>query len=357
MAIPLNDNLAADAICDEIEQWVGPRRVYPISFCIPESMVVDAPPKKAQATGQGISRGRRKYRFGPGDQQAYYADYQQSYFGLTYRKGGWDCLRHLEIMANGCLPFVPGIDECPRFTMTHYPKQRIARIYQHYASAISIKGFELSFDPDALQDWQDDYAGHVQSIIDHTKQHLTSRAMAGYVLDKAGHADAKSILYISNGHKPDYLSDLLFIGMRQRLGEGCVDAKKVWWTYQAADPKRVGQLYGNGFTYTRHLPELDIDRSNIKQRIARHEFDAVVFGSVTRCHDLLPLVRNHYEREEVILIEGEDSNRIIGWSKHQNVPKRRLDTAMKLKPSSIVHQGILFKRELDQAALLSYGVR
>ncbi|MFK7789309.1 MAG: hypothetical protein AB8C95_07465 [Phycisphaeraceae bacterium] len=356
MPVPTNDNLSSDAICDEIEAWAGPRRVYPISFCIPESLIVDAVPKKEQATGQGISRGRRKYKFGPGDQQAYYADYQQSYFGLTYRKGGWDCMRHLEIMANGCLPFFPGIDECPRFTMAHYPKVLIEKIYRHYASAISIKGFELSFDTEALQDWQDDYDAYVREAIDHTKQHLTTRVMADYVLDKSGHAQAKSVLFISNGQKPDYLSDLLFIGLRQRLGAGCMDVKKVWWTYDTADAQRVGQLYGNGFTYTRHLPEIDIDRTNIKQRIAKHEFDAVVFGSVTRCHDLLPLVRKHYEREEVILIEGEDSNRLIGWAKNQNVPKRRPDTAMKLKPQDIIRQGILFKRELDQAALMSYGV-
>lgn len=356
MPVPLNDDLSHQAICEEIEQWIGPRRIYPISFCIPESLVIDQPPTKQQATGQGISRGRRNYRFGPGDQAAYYADYQQSYFGLTYRKGGWDCMRHLEIMANGCLPYVPGIDKCPRFTMAHYPKDLLQQIYNRYAQAITIQGFELHFDPDAMDAWQGDYDAHVRAILDHTRAHLTTRAMADYVLEQAGHAKAKSVLYISGAKKPDYLCDLLFIGMRQRLGAGCIDTQKLWWVYDSADPTRVGQLYGNGFTYTRQLPDLDLDRTNIKQRIAKREFDAVVFGSVARCHDLLPCVRRHYDREEVILVEGEDSDRLIGWSKNQNVPRRSLRTALKLKPRDIIRQGILFKRELDQAALMAYGV-
>lgn len=36
----------------------------------------------------------------------YYADMEKSWFGLTCKKGGWDCLRHYEILASGsCLLF------------------------------------------------------------------------------------------------------------------------------------------------------------------------------------------------------------------------------------------------------------
>lgn len=356
MPVPIGQDDGLDTVCREIDQWVGPRRLYPISFCIPESLILDEPPAKAQASGQGISRGNRKYRFGPGQQQEYYADYQRSYFGLTHRKGGWDCMRHLEIMANGGLPFFPGIEDCPRYTMAHYPKAMISTLLRRYAPAITIDGFDLGFDPDQLSDWPNDYDVQVRAMLGYTRKQLSTRAMAGYVLKQAGHEDAKTVLYLSDGKKPDYLCDLLFHGMRQRLGEGCVDANKSWWVYDSASAERVGALYGNGFTYTRHLPDIDIDRSAIKQRIAKHAFDVVVFGSVGRCHDLLPLVRKHYEREEVILIDGEDSDRLIGWSNKVNVPKRRRDTAMRLPANEIIKQGICFKRELDHAAVLSYGV-
>jgi hypothetical protein len=38
------------------------------------------------------------------DEEAYRADLQRSYFGVTMRKSGWDCMRHYEIAANGTVP-------------------------------------------------------------------------------------------------------------------------------------------------------------------------------------------------------------------------------------------------------------
>ena len=31
----------------------------------------------------------------------YYENYQRAYFALTCKKGGWDCMRHYEILASG----------------------------------------------------------------------------------------------------------------------------------------------------------------------------------------------------------------------------------------------------------------
>ena len=41
------------------------------------------------------------YKFDNEDE--YYADMNRSWFGLTCKKGGWDCLRHYEILASGAL--------------------------------------------------------------------------------------------------------------------------------------------------------------------------------------------------------------------------------------------------------------
>ena len=37
------------------------------------------------------------------DEQSYYDDMYNSRFAITMRKAGWDCMRHYEIMANGCI--------------------------------------------------------------------------------------------------------------------------------------------------------------------------------------------------------------------------------------------------------------
>jgi len=339
-----------EAVCAEIEQWVGPRQIYPISFSIPEQLILNEPPEKKQSVGEGISRSRQKYRFGPCEQQAYYKDYQRAYFGLTYKKGGWDCMRHLEIMANGTLPFFPGIEDCPRFTMAHYPKALIRKIYNDYASAVTIDDYNLSLDPMLARGPMEHYCQTVREILDHTLKNLTTVAMAQYVLDKAGHSQAKNVLYISGARKPDYLCDMLFHGIRSLLGGGCVDVEKIWWMYHNTSAEKVGQLYGHGFTYSRHLPDLDINRNSIKQRIAKHEFDLVVFGSVHRCHELLPHVRRYYERDEVVLVDGEDHCRLVGYHR----PKRSWLTARKLPRGEILKQGIYFKREIDHATLISH---
>lgn len=52
----------------------------------------------------------------------YYNSYKKSHFGLTVKKGGWDCLRHLEILANDCIPYFPDIENCPESTMTFFQK-------------------------------------------------------------------------------------------------------------------------------------------------------------------------------------------------------------------------------------------
>jgi hypothetical protein len=37
------------------------------------------------------------------DEAAYYADLRASRFGVTTKRGGWDCMRHYELAASGCV--------------------------------------------------------------------------------------------------------------------------------------------------------------------------------------------------------------------------------------------------------------
>ena len=55
------------------------------------------------------------------EEEKYYEQYSRSLFATTTRKGGWDCLRHYEILRNNCLPFFPNIEKKPKLTMANYP--------------------------------------------------------------------------------------------------------------------------------------------------------------------------------------------------------------------------------------------
>ena len=38
------------------------------------------------------------------------------------KKGGWDCMRHYEIIMNRCLPIFIGVENMPLYTMREYPR-------------------------------------------------------------------------------------------------------------------------------------------------------------------------------------------------------------------------------------------
>ena len=63
--------------------------------------------------------------------------YQNSIFALTYRKTGWDCFRHYEILMNGCIPFFLEIDKCPNKTLEKLPKDLLKKTLKKYEWVLS----------------------------------------------------------------------------------------------------------------------------------------------------------------------------------------------------------------------------
>jgi len=57
-------------------------------------------------------------------EEEYYDMYETAYFSYTSKKGGWDTLRHYEIIANGSIPFFVDIESCPKYTLWNFPKER-----------------------------------------------------------------------------------------------------------------------------------------------------------------------------------------------------------------------------------------
>ncbi|MFM1755248.1 MAG: hypothetical protein RL621_132 [Bacteroidota bacterium] len=107
----------------EFEQYFG--NVIAIGFAFPTKKLKFGE-KKTQFMSQSIPGNPRTYVFD--NEQDYYADYQKSQFGITKAKAGWDCLRHYEIMGNGCMPLFENIHECPRHIMMHVPKALLTKI-------------------------------------------------------------------------------------------------------------------------------------------------------------------------------------------------------------------------------------
>jgi small nuclear ribonucleoprotein (snRNP)-like protein len=134
--------------------------LQPINFCIPKELIVDKMPNKVKDYAHIIPGDLSTYIYD--NQQAYYEDYQQSYYGVTFKKGGWDCLRHYEILMNGCIPFFPGLDECPSNTMTLFPKTMIMENNRNLIN----NGLSAT------------YEDETNSIIEHTRNYLTTEYTA-----------------------------------------------------------------------------------------------------------------------------------------------------------------------------------
>ena len=137
----------------------------PINFAIPEELIVNKISEKQKDYGEVIPGDISTYIYD--NEKDYYTDYQKSYFGITSKKGGWDCLRHYEILMNGCIPYFPGIENCPNLTMTKFPKEKILE------SNTKVTNGTLDVN------WYTDINNF---LLEHTKNNLTTKSLAKEIL-------------------------------------------------------------------------------------------------------------------------------------------------------------------------------
>jgi hypothetical protein len=255
--------------------------IYPISFSIPSQHVLDEVPIKTKHLATVIPGNPSTYVFST--QQSYYGDYQASVFGKTWKKGGWDCMRHYEILANGCIPWFEGLDKCPPKTLTHLPKDL-------------IKQAMASDTPETF----------IPALLEHTRAHLTTRAMARYVLEAAGHPNAKRVLFLSSDDRPDYLRCSLLSGFKELLGKECSESVVVPHIYDDYGP--TDHLYGRGFSYTRSIPASSKPAPVHIDDIKNHKFDLVIYGSLHRGMPAWETVKSAYLPSEIVLVCGEEGD-------------------------------------------------
>jgi hypothetical protein len=152
------------------------------------------------------------------------------------------------------------------------------------------------------------------------------------------------ILFIGNNAVlPDYLHDSVFHGLRELYGESVVDANKLWYLYK--DTNLFDQenfetmrkpLHGWGYTYGGNLDNLNIDRTDIHQKIKSLYFDLIILGvcrgdprnnekAIYDRDELLNIALNVYPSKQLIFLDGSDGQDI--------------------KRADLINNGFYFKRE------------
>lgn len=271
---------------------------YPIQFAMPQDKIVKEVPDKDQDFAYIIPGQLNTYIFN--NEADYYNDYQRSYFAITRAKAGWDCMRHYEILANGCIPYFLDIDKCNPNTMYFLPKELIIE-------AMNLPGVSyLHIDHNKFDKVK--YYELLNKMLDHARTYLTIQSMANYLINKINYTGTGTILFLSNDPSPDYMRCLTLAGLKQSFQNRVIDFPKIEHIYKNYTGN-TNSLYGKGFSYTKIVDDYPVDRQNIEQRINNKEFDLIIYGSVHRGLRFHQLVLSHYEPEKIIYICGEDLHR------------------------------------------------
>ena len=274
---------------------------YPINFSIPKEKICELNDAvKTKLLSHLIPGNVNTYVYN--NEEAYYNEYRTSYFAITKLKGGWDCMRHYEILANGCIPYFIDIERCPSNTLTFLPKELILEGNRLYERIKHKKINELT------EDEVSTYNRLRTQLLEHTKLYLTTDKMAEYVLQTANAGNAKRILYLSGDVGPDYLRCLTLHGLKTLFGSRCHDYPPIPHLYKSERIRYAG-LYGKGITYTNLLDPTLHDKTfdqTVVEDIQNKLYDVVIYGSYHRGMPYYDLVCDVYRPNEIILLCGED---------------------------------------------------
>jgi hypothetical protein len=243
--------------------------------------------------------------------EEYYESYSRSALAITQKKGGWDCFRHLEIMAAGCVPLFLGAEKIPTFTMVHYPKLQFRSVYQDYRKRSHLPTYDVS-----------------SHLIQYANMHLTSQAMCIYFSDlsKFEITMQDTILFVDSNLSlvPDYLSIFNFIGLKQVYGDQvqCLfDEPDYVFSDSSVD---VSKLYGRGFGYSKVLR-----RSKVRFD-SRNQPKVVVVSNLERDFKILAELKLRYPASKFVMFWGAD----------KPIPTQVKEHALRLT------NGVLFCREI-----------
>ena len=268
--------------------------------------------------GQGAT-----YRFRFGEELEYRRSYSTSYFALTKKKSGWDCNRHYEIISTGTMPYFDHLDQAGDHTLSHLPKsllyeaQKIPGVNRQNRT-IDHKIFDI-----------DQYYLLLHRLLYYAKHRLTTNKIVEYILNVTKYSinssSQKPVLYLSH-FGCDYMKDFMLNGFTRVLEENLHVFQPPRYMYQFGGDQIWKEkeasiyfdrtLYGAGYAFMltlteyAHLYERDIKELStidiVKQNIINKKYSLIVFGSIFREGQLLPLVKQHYDKSQIIIIDGED---------------------------------------------------
>eukprot|EP00759_Apiculatamorpha_spiralis_P014955 PhF_6_TR21674/c0_g1_i2/m.30936 len=121
---------------------------FPIYFVIPREHIIPWKPgtcmqlHKNQSWSSVIPYHLNTYRYQRHQEKEYHHDMKNSFLCATNRKGGWQSMRTLEIMANGCFPYFAGLEGCGKYQLRNLPVEVLLAVrdyFPHIAGAATVR--------------------------------------------------------------------------------------------------------------------------------------------------------------------------------------------------------------------------
>jgi hypothetical protein len=138
--------------------------LHHIGFGIPECGIIRSSIKN-QIISKMNPMDKSSYIFNT--EKEYYNEYNKSFFAITCKKAGWDCLRHYEIIMSHCVPHFIDLEKCPTNTMKHFPKKMLLDYNNNYKTSVS------NF-----------YHDFICNLQQHLVQYCTTKSIFNYILEK-----------------------------------------------------------------------------------------------------------------------------------------------------------------------------
>ncbi len=122
---------------------------------------------------------------------------------------------------------------------------------------------------------------------------------------------AINVNLLPNSQIADYQSDCLLHGLRSLYGAKCVDYPKKKHLYKEFSAKSASEMWGKGFTYSRLLDDIDVDRTDIYDKM--YTSDIIILSVHWTIHETpLPLYEllsklSNDSRAKLVVVDGHDT--------------------------------------------------
>lgn len=286
------------------------RDLKSLPYCIPDELFVDSVcpiDSKKYVISPLIPGDISHYLFQAGEEAKYYDMYCQSMFAITRKKGGWDCLRHYEILAAGCIPIFEDMDNCPLDTMISFPRELLKEAYR------------------VLLPWRNTesqreaYPIYASRLLEFAKANCSAKSNAIRFLGDMIHIGSSPRILMLVGHSGvNYTRELTWIGIKRLTGLSAVEYPPLDYLYDDFPANRLSELYGNGFTYSKRLSSqlrVIMTEAELVESIRQKKWDMIIYGKVGPDETdigsipLLPYwseVFKRYSRDEIVFWYGGD---------------------------------------------------